>query len=137
MYFWYMILIMSILSSFTHETIMTVFDQRKQKVGTQFNVSGNINFNSVQGSVELINQIERIKSEVTLAGESKSIDADLVTETNYHLQKAVNQALKAEPNKPALLENLKKAEGGLKDIVAVGGIATAIMKLTDLVQNFF
>jgi hypothetical protein len=116
---------------------MTVFDQRDQKVDNQLNVSGNINFSSVQNSVELISQIERIKADVTLAGESKSIDADLVTETNYHLQKAVNQALKAEPNKSALLENLKKAEGGLKDIVAVGGIATAIMKITDLVQNFF
>jgi len=116
---------------------MTVFDQRGQQVTYQYNAAGNINFSDVQNRADLVSELEKLKAEVALAGDSKVIDAEVVTDAQYQIQKAVDQAKKSEPNKPAILDHLSKAKEFMKGLVEAGGIVTGIMKAIELVQQFF
>jgi hypothetical protein len=116
---------------------MSVFDQRGQKVTYQYNAAGNINFGNVQNRADLIGELEKLKDEVSKAGEAEIIDAEIVTDTQYQIQKAVEQAKKAEPSKKSILEHLGKAKEFVKGVVEAGGIVTGIVKAIELVQHLF
>jgi hypothetical protein len=116
---------------------MSVFDQRGQKVNYQYNVAGNINFDNVQNRADLIGELEKLKGEISKAGEAEVIDAEIVTDAQYQIQKAVDQAKKSEPSKKSILEYLDKAKGFVKGFVDAGGIVTGIVKAIELVQQLF
>ena len=116
---------------------MSVFDQRGQKVTYQYNAAGNINFTDVTNRADLIGELEKLKVEISKAGEAKVIDAEIVTDVQYQIQKVVDQAQKPEPNKNVILEHLGKAKDFIKGVVDVGGLVTGIMKAMELAQNLF
>lgn len=116
---------------------MSVFDQRGQNVTYQYNAAGNINFGAVQNRADLVSELEKLKAEILKARDAQIIDAEIVTDVQYQIQKAVDQAQKPEPNKNAILEHLSKAKDFIKGVVEAGGIVTGIMKATELVQHLF
>lgn len=116
---------------------MSVFDQRDQKVKYQYNAAGNINFGAVQNRANLVSELEKLKAEIELAGNSQVIDAEVVTDTQYQIQKAVGQARKPEPNKSVILDHLGKAKEFMKGLAEAGGIVAGIVKATELVQKLF
>lgn len=116
---------------------MSVFDQRGQEVTYQYNAAGNINFGAVENRVELIGELEKLKTEILKAGEAQVIDAELVTDVQYQIQKAVVQAQKPEPNKNVILEHLNKAKNFVEGAIEAGGIVKGIIKAIELVQNLF
>lgn len=113
------------------------FDQRGQRVNYQYNAAGNINFGQVNNQADLVDELEKLKSEVARAGDAQVIEAELVTDVQYQLQKAVEQAKKPEPNKNVVVEHLNKAKDFIKGVVEAGGIVTAIVKAVELVQQLF
>jgi hypothetical protein len=116
---------------------MPVFDQRGQKVTYQYNAAGNINFDAVQNRADLVSELEKLKAEISKAGEAQVIEAELVTDAQYQIQKAVDQAKKPEPNQHSILEHLGKAKDVVKGVVDAGGLVTGIMKAMELAQNLF
>ena len=116
---------------------MSAFDQRGQKVNYQYNAAGNINFGNVQNISDLINELEKLKAEVSKAGEAKVIDAEIVTDVLYQIQKAVDQANKPEANKNIVVEYLSKAKDFVKGLVQVVEIEQGIIKAIELAQQLF
>lgn len=105
---------------------MSVFDQRNQKVNTQYNAAGDINFNSVQNSSEFVAELQKLKSEFSRFAEEEAIDAEILTDTEYQLTKAIQQAEKPEPNKGIILKHLENAKQ------LVEGVETGIKIVTYL-----
>jgi len=116
---------------------MPVFDQRGQKVNYQYIAARDINFATVQNQADLVNELEKLNSEITKAGNAQVIDAEIVTDVQYQIQKAVDQSKKPEPNKNTIVEHLIQAKDFLINIVEAGGIVTAIVKAIELVQQLF
>ncbi|MCA2621845.1 MAG: hypothetical protein EWV49_21235 [Microcystis aeruginosa Ma_QC_Ch_20071001_S25] len=116
---------------------MPVFDQRGQKVTYQYNAAGDINFGNVQNRADLISELKKLKDEISKAGEAEVIDAEIVTDAQYQIQKAIDQAKKSEPSRKSILEHLGEAKEFMKGVVEAGGIVTGIVKAIELVQQLF
>jgi MFS superfamily sulfate permease-like transporter len=114
-----------------------IFDQRGQKVTYQYNAAGNINFGAVENRANLISELEKLKEEVALAGNSSVDSSEIVTDAQYQIQKALDQAKKPEPIKSVILDHLSQAKGFVKGLVEAGGLVTGIMKAIELVQKLF
>ncbi len=116
---------------------MTVFDQRGQKVNYQYNSAGNINFESVQNRVDLVGELEKLKLEIGKAGEAEVIDADIVTDAEYQLTKAIQQSKKSEPDKSKILDHLTEANKLIEGVSSATGIVAGIMKAIEFAQQLF
>jgi hypothetical protein len=116
---------------------MPVFDQRGQKVTYQYNAAGDINFGNVQNRADLISELKKLKDEISKAGEAEVIDAEIVTDAQYQIQKAIDQAKKSEPSRKSILDHLGEAKEFMKGVVEAGGIVTGIVKAIELVQQLF
>ena len=124
------------------DKFMSVFDQRGQNVTNQsnqyiYNAGGNINFGDVQNQADLVTELEKLKSEITKAGDAQIIESDVITDVQYQLQKALDHAKKPDANKNIVVEYLNQAKGFIKGIVEAGGIVSGITKAIELVQKFF
>ena len=83
---------------------MAIFDQRHQQVTYQYNANGNINIGAVQNKLELISELKKLQTELATAIEAEALDKDSAIDADYQLKKAVSQAEKTTPDKPALIE---------------------------------
>lgn len=119
------------------ELNMAVFDQRGQHVNYQYNAAGDINFGAVQNRQELVGQLEKFKAELAKAGDAQVIDAELVTDVEYQITKAVQEAKKPEPKKETILERVNGAKALIEGVTAAGGMVTALVKAAELVHKFF
>jgi hypothetical protein len=50
---------------------MAIFDQRGQQVNYQYNAAGDINLGSVQNQAQLIEELSKLKSELSEAAEAQ------------------------------------------------------------------
>ncbi|MCC6500196.1 MAG: hypothetical protein IT313_08020 [Anaerolineales bacterium] len=116
---------------------MTVFDQRNQTVGYQYNAAGNINFDSVRDRVELIAELEKLKLELTQAVRAKAISDEIATKAELKLTKAIQLAQEPEPNKKTIMKYINEAKTVLSDISSVAGLVMALIKVGELVSRFF
>lgn len=116
---------------------MTIFDQRHQNVNYQYNAAGDINLDSVQNIVELVTELEKLKGEFSKAGNAGAIDAEIVTDAEYQITKAIQQTQRAEPNKKTIVDHLTSAKKLIDGITVAGGMATSLAKAIALAQQFF
>ncbi|MBD2126224.1 hypothetical protein NDI39_26180 [Microcoleus sp. ZQ-A2] len=116
---------------------MSAFDQREQKVKTQYNSNRDINFGAVENRADLVSELEKIKTDIAKAQEAQVIDVEVATDVDYQITKAVQQASKPEPNKNTILQHINTAKDLITGVAEAGGIVTALMKLAELVQTFF
>lgn len=119
--------------------MMIGFYQEGQKVNIQYNynAAGDINFNNVKNSADLVGELEKLKAEILKAKDAEVIDAEIATDVQYQIQKAVDQSQKKEPNKNAILEHLSQAKSFIEGVVDAGGIVTGLMEAIKLAQNLF
>lgn len=129
--------IISSTDSFTQGENMTVFDQRHQKVDTQYNAAGDINFNNVQDSSQFIAELQKLKAEFTRIAEEEAIDGEIVTDAEYQLTKAIQQAQKPEPDKKTITDHLKTAKQLVEGVVTTAGFVTALVKAAEVAQTIF
>ncbi|MBD2093351.1 hypothetical protein H6F67_26250 [Microcoleus sp. FACHB-1515] len=114
---------------------MAIFDQRGQHVNYQYNAAGNINIGSVQNQMQLVDELEKLKSELSKASEAEVIDAEVFTDADYQMSKAIQQSKKPNPDKKSVIEHLKNAKSLLEDVTAVGGLVTALNEVIQLIVN--
>lgn len=116
---------------------MSVFDQRGQSVQYQYNAAGNINFGEVQNKAQLITELEKLKAELTKASDEQVLDAEIVTDAQYQITKAVQQAQKPEADKDKIVDHLVAAKTAIEGVAAAGGMVTALIQAAQLAQKFF
>jgi hypothetical protein len=116
---------------------MAVFDQRGQHVNYQYNAAGNINFDSVKNSVDVVAELEKLQAELAKAAESGAIDEDAATDAEYQLKKAVQQAKKPNPEKKSILDHLTEAKAAIEGVAAAAGLVVALTQAAQVVQQFF
>ncbi len=116
---------------------MAIFDQRGQKVTYQYNAAGNINFGAVQNRVDLVRELEKLKTGLTRATEAQVIDVEVATDAEYQLTKATQQAKKPNPDKQTILQHLDGAKTVIEAVAAAGGLVTTLTKAAEVVQQLF
>jgi len=112
---------------------MAIFDQRGQRVNYQYNAAGDINLGSVQNQVQLIEEIGKLKSELSKAAEAQVIDAEVFTDVDYQMTKAIQQAKKPEPDKKGIMNHLNNAKSLIEGVTATSEIVTALNTVVQLV----
>jgi AbiTii len=116
---------------------MSTFDQRGQQVQNQYNAARDVNIGSIQNQTVFLQELQKIKDEVSRAGEAKILIEDVVVDVEYEITKASQETKKTEPKKAKILEHMSKAKTLLEGTVATTGLATALMKLIEAAQNLF
>lgn len=116
---------------------MSVFDQRGQHVNYQYNAAGDINFGAVESRMDLIGELEKLKAELRKASNAQVIDAEIVTDAEYQITKAVQEAKKTAPQKQTILDRIDGAKKLIEGVAAAGGMVTALINAAELVQKFF
>jgi len=116
---------------------MAIFDQRGQQVNYQYNAAGDINLGSVQNQAQLVEELGKLKSELSKAAEAEVIDAEVFTDADYQMTKAIQQAKKPEPNKKSVTDHLNNAKSVLESVTAASVIVTALDKVVQLVAGLF
>jgi hypothetical protein len=111
---------------------VSIFDQRGQHVQYQFNAAGHINLERLESHEQLAAEVGKLKAEINLAKQAGAVPDDVALEAQYHLLEASREAASPKPDKSKFLENVAKARDLLKDIGAVGGLVTALVKLAEI-----
>ena len=68
---------------------MATFDQRNQRVTYQYNAAGDINFGTVENSLEFLGELKKLQRELGIALEQEVLSEDVATDAEYHMKKAV------------------------------------------------
>lgn len=122
---------------------VSTFDQRGQQVQSQnnaagdVNIAGDININTIQTPSDFIRNLQRVKGELTKASEAQIIDAEIVTDADYEIACAIQEAKKSTPDKKSITEHIDRAKGLLENMTATAGLASALVKLVEAAQKLF
>jgi len=116
---------------------MAQFDQRGQKVHTQYNVGRDLNFGMVQNSIDLVAELEKLKEEVIKARQNGILDKKQSTEVEHQIAKAAQEAEEPKPHKKTIVEHLTTAKALIEGLAATGGLVTAIVAAIEAVQKVF
>ena len=116
---------------------MATFDQRGQNVSYQYNAAGNINFGAVQNRQDFITELEKLKTELHKATDASVIDADVATDAEYQLSKAINQAKKPDANQKTILEHINGAKTLIEGVAAASGLVTGLLTAAEQAHKFF
>lgn len=114
---------------------VTTFDQRNQQVRNQNNAAGDIyienntSIDKIQDTAEFIQELQKLKSQLFRAGEAQVIDAELVTDVDYELASAIQEARKPDLNKESVLKPMEKAKNLLSKASGATEFVTAIINL--------
>ena len=116
---------------------MTNFDMRGQNVTNQYNAGRDINFGTVQNSVDLIAELEKLKGDFAQAKDNGIIIEETATDAEYQVTKAVQQIKKPEPDKKNILDHLNTAKALIENITVASGLVTALMGAIEAVHKLF
>jgi len=119
------------------EEVMTQFDQRGQKVNTQYNAGRDIHFGAVQTPVDLIAELEKLNGQIVQAQQAELLSDETATDAQYQVTKAIQQAKKPDPDKKTLVDHLSAAKAVLDNITAASGLVTALVGAIEVVQKLF
>lgn len=117
-------------------TSMAAFDQRGQTVVHQYNAKESINIGTVQHGVELVGDLKKIRIELLKAAESQVVDAEVLSDADFQITKAIQGVEAAEVNPKSSVEHLNNAKSLLEGVTALGGIVTAIDKVIQVLLGF-
>lgn len=111
---------------------MTVFDQRGQKVTTQYN----INMGAVQSAPDLVAELKKVQAQLdALTEDGKLGENGIDAETN--VKKAAREAQQAVPDKKKIGDYLTTAKTAIEGVAAASGLVVAITKAIELVEKLF
>ncbi|MEH2461999.1 AbiTii domain-containing protein [Nostoc sp.] len=114
---------------------VATFDQREQQVQNQnnavrdINIKGDINIGTIQNSNDFIRELQKVKSELSKAGDAQIISAEIVTDADYEIATAIQEAKKATPNKNFVLKAIENAKNLLSKSAGAVELVTALINL--------
>lgn len=113
---------------------MTTFDQRNQLVnGNQYNAGENINFGNVQSTIELAEELGKLKGSLQNLGDQ--VDEETATDLDYEITKAIQQSKKENPDKSAILSHLNKVKTIGAKIAGLASFVVAIDKAIEVIDK--
>ena len=115
---------------------MTIFDQNGQTVNYQYNVNGTINFGAVQNRIDVVAELKKLQAEVASASDAGALEAELSTDVEAKIKKAVIQAQKSEPDKKTILSYLEEAKSLMAGVLSAAGLMTGISEAFEAVKRF-
>jgi hypothetical protein len=128
------------VSQIFHVTISkggSMFNQSGQTVqGNQYNAAGDINFENVSNRDEFASMLEKLQHDLDASMEVENLDEDVITDVEYHMKKAVQQANKPEPEKEVIQSHLGKVKDLIKGTVGLSGVIVAIGKAIEVIDKF-
>lgn len=101
-------------------------------VGGDF--TGNINFGSVSGRSDLLEELEKLKKQIEHAKNEKAINEDIAESAHQHVAKAIDEASKPSPTATTLVQHLNKARNFLEHVVS---LATCVAQAIAAVKRIF
>jgi hypothetical protein len=116
---------------------MATFDQRGQRVKTQYNAGRDINFGAIQTPADLVTELEKLKQQIAQAAQSGVLPEETATDADYQVTKAIQQAKKPDPEKKTLLDHLTTTKALLENIAAASGLVSALVGAIQVVQKLF
>lgn len=114
---------------------VATFDQREQQVQNQnnavhdINIKGDINIGTIQNTNDFIRELQKVKSELSKAGDAQIIDAEILTDADYEIATAIQEAKKATPNKNFVLKAIENAKNLLSKSAGAVELVTALINL--------
>lgn len=121
----------------TKEDTVANFDMRGQRVTNQYNAGRDINFGAVQTPADLITALELLNEQFMWARETGVLSEETVTDAQYQVTKAAQQAKKTDPDKKTLLDHLTMAKTLIEGVAAASGLVTALAAAIQIVQKLF
>ena len=85
---------------------MANFDMRGQRVTNQYNAGRDMNFGAVQTTEDLMTAFEQLNEQFTQAKDAGVLSEETVTDAQYQITKATQQAKKSDPDKKTILDHL-------------------------------
>lgn len=116
---------------------MTYFDQRGQKVNNQYNIVGDVNFSTVRNTVEYIGELEKVKAALQKAAHENIIEAEVVVDANYQIDKAIQKASKPDAKRKEVIDHINEAKTLIESVSAASGLVTGLITAAEMAQKFF
>jgi len=113
------------------------FDMRGQRVTNQYNAGRDMNFGVVQTPEDLVTAFEQLNAQFTQAKDAGVLSEETVTDAQYQITKATQQAKKSDPDKKTILDHLTTAKMLIEGVTAAGGLVTALTAAIQIVQKLF
>ncbi|MFM6024371.1 MAG: hypothetical protein ACKPER_15830, partial [Dolichospermum sp.] len=99
------------------------------------NIKGDINIGAIQNTNDFIRELQKVKSELSKAGDAQIIDAEIVTDVDYEIATAIQEAKKPTPDKNFVLQAIEKAKNLLSQNTAAIPLVTALVNLSSAVMK--
>jgi hypothetical protein len=116
---------------------MATFNMQGQQVDKQIIAGRDINMGAEQSLADVLSELQELKVATAHAHQQGLLSPEVATAVEYQIVKATQQAEKAPPNKPALLEHLNRAKSLVEGVAAASGIVTGLATLMQTIQKLF
>lgn len=116
---------------------MATFDQRGQKVNTQYNASGNINFSAATTSTDVVIELRKLLDEINQAVQAGNINSEGGIDVEAKVKKAIVQMEKPKPDKQAILENINGAKEIIESMASAVGLVSGFAQAVEVIRRIF
>jgi hypothetical protein len=116
---------------------MSVFNQQGQRVNTQYNAAGNINFGNVTSKADAVNELQKIQKELEKASQSGAINEEIAIDIESNIKKATVQAKKRNPEKAVIVGYIDKARKLLESVPSMTGLVKALTEAIQVIGALF
>ncbi len=108
-----------------------------QRVTNQYIAGRDMNFGAVRTPEDLIIVLEQLNQQFTQAKDAGVLNEETVTDAQYLVTKAAQQARKPDPDKKTMLDHLNTAKSLFEGVTAASGLVTALAGAIEVVQKLF
>lgn len=115
---------------------MATFDQRKQKVNTQYNIAGNVNFSNVDNGIEFVRELQKLRDEIKNIAISK-LDSEVAKGLEAKINQVASQAESSKPDKKSMLENIQEAQKLLGSVASAAGLIKILAEAAEVIRRLF
>ena len=119
------------------EDTLAQFDMRGQHVTNQYNAGRDINFGAVQTPEDLIAALEQLNEQIVQAKIVGVLSEETVTDAQYQVTKAAQQAKKPDPDRKMIVDHLTTAKTLIEGVTAASGLVTALLSAIHIVSILF
>ncbi|MHC5719265.1 MAG: hypothetical protein ACYTX0_46225, partial [Nostoc sp.] len=84
---------------------------------------------TIQNTNDFIRELQKVKTELSKASNAQIIDAEIVTDADYEIATAIQEAKKETPNKNLVLKAIERAKNLLSKSAGAVELVTALISL--------
>jgi hypothetical protein len=120
---------------------MSIFDQRNQRVGYQYNFNGSIRIDSVRGRGELAEELRKLLAEVEAAKKAGALENEAAEDAGHYLNQAIQKSESGASDKKGIMDRIEKAREVIEKAAAttasLTGLVTALGAAGQAIMRVF